>query len=111
MPVMVQLNLATGKDEQWSDQAEQFLIAVFNKCPKEITAENILQRQYRPWLIRIVEDVNMKAFASFDVLDVVNKLQKLRKSNKLRNRASAVTESIGVVGDDIDAFDPSTSEV
>jgi len=93
---MTHLNLSNDKLSGWDDRSDNFLIAVFNKLPTEITAENILQRQYRPWLLRVTEETVAQAGKTFDILDVLIRLQQLRKAGKLRNRATAITTKIGL---------------
>ena len=89
--ILVPLNLS-GISLQWKDWHEVFLIAAFNKIPKQVTAENILRRPYRAWLLQITDELNSTAVPqlSYDLFDVVLKLGSLRKNGKLRNRSFVV---------------------
>jgi hypothetical protein len=75
-------------DEVFDDTGKMYLIAAFNRLPEDITAENIIRRKYRPWLLSITEEVSGRTLKTYDILDVVFKLQQLRKTNELRNLGS-----------------------
>lgn len=97
--ILTQLNLGSVKDGEFDNRMDMFLIAAFNKIPIDITAENIIQRKYRAWLLQITEEFNQKAVTNFDILDVVVRCQQLRKAGRLRNRGEA---SQKVIGDSIE---------
>ena len=93
--VLVQMNVG-GFPAELTEQHELFLIAAFNKCPAEITAENLTRREYRPWLLKITDELNHVAPSSsiLDCLDVLTELAKLRKQGRLRNRSKHATPSV-----------------
>jgi len=93
---MIMIGMQMGADKiDWKDVDDLFLIAAFNKTPKEVSAENLLHRPYRVYLLQITEELNSRrlarqAYQEMDVLDVLHRLQQLRKAGKLRNRGEAV---------------------
>lgn len=102
MAVLISLNVATDSSMNWTEAGELYLIQAFNKLPREITAENIMGRSYRAWLLRLVDETNAKARSNYDLLDIVLKLQQLRKSGRLRNSSAGLQPTIG----DDDGSDP-----
>lgn len=84
--LLTNLNMGVDPTHEFTDRDDTYLLAAFNKLPKNITAENIGSRKNRPFLIQCQEDLNNNNARMFDVLDVFVRLNQLRKSGKLNDR-------------------------
>ncbi len=84
--ILVPLNLGVDTSSSFKDEDDEYLIAAFNRIPdKNVTAENIPNRKYRCFLIQCVEDLNSNRVRTYDMLDVLIRLQQLRKQGRLGN--------------------------
>jgi hypothetical protein len=63
-----------------------------------VTAENITQRRNRAFLLAIVDEVNKFTLKNYDVLDILYRLQQLRKQKKLR--MGGILETHGKMAED-----------
>lgn len=81
--ILIPLNLASEGQHKFGEEDDQFLIASFNKLPKNITAENIPKRMNRVFLLQVTDDVNNRTSKSYDIIDILLRLQYLRKRGDL----------------------------
>ena len=87
---MILIPVVCGMDDsiEWSKEEDQRLISAFNRLGRGITAENLVSRKNRLFLVSITDEVSRFTGKTIDAFDVLHRLQQKRKSGELPMLAS-----------------------